>query len=987
MAELTSSDAVREALAEFDALGREPFLAKYGFGPAKRYFVEQDGKLYDSKAIYGVAIGFQYPDRGHMRNNEFSGGEGVVIPQLSRLGFQIRDTGGNNGDLTSLVLPQEEVDRFAAALSTPEYLQEERKYKVAVHEVISRLLAVETISRPDFPTLLTSFFERKLDLAELGIEGDLAIQIRAELEGPPFYGPTNAFVQLAGGGFAVNNFIWIPEAVRVGLGEPVREAFASLVDDQVPLTDRVEGFRSRLYAAEEASMERGGFKPEWKLIKISLAFTAALLGTFDPSRYTPYHHGKLKKSYEDFVGPWPKQQGGELYATVCGFVQAVADALRRQGAPIEDLIDAQSFLWLRADQTGVSKNLDRVGALHLIAKWSAQHGADTVKLHQDVATEHGEVWWGVIGSPDKKKLSDDNFARLRGQLDSTVQTYVFLAGSPAAPAFRTRLVDIETDRPSNDQLIPSYYPSALHHSLWLKLAEFEQIDHAELQRQLEPSAQPGRLVTLANQTNPLLVRIRSMPRVWWVNQGSSYQRAREGGYLWAPTQTRSGGTPFDYWRNMNYLRDGDYVLNYANTQIRAVSRVTKEATPSVQPVPVADEAWNNDGLRADVDYRDLGEPVRLGDIPNEWRTREGGPFAQDGNVKQGYLFPVSDAFAKKLNDRFPQLGLPMTKAADDEGQEIEDDSETGYVEPSFETIVELIHQEGMTISTDAIRRYHLSLKTRGFVVLSGISGTGKTWLGEAHARAVTAKCLLVPVAPNWTTNEDLLGYLNPVDNHYHDTEFSVFLRDAAAEHARATAAAQAPRPYHLILDEMNLARVEQYFAKFLSAMELRTRSDNATIELAPEDAVALTPNLKFVGTVNVDETTHGFADKVFDRSQLIELTISRDDVIAHLGERPYARVLTQVWEIFQRVAPFAFRVLDEINAYVDEAVSMGIAWQTAIDEQLLQKVLTKVKGTDLALGSALQSFVELAAEQFPLSYAKAETMRAAFTEHGFTSYF
>lgn len=53
-----------------------------------------------------LAIGFQYPDRGHMRNNEFSGGEGVVIPQLSRLGFEIRDTGGNNGDLTSLALPQ-----------------------------------------------------------------------------------------------------------------------------------------------------------------------------------------------------------------------------------------------------------------------------------------------------------------------------------------------------------------------------------------------------------------------------------------------------------------------------------------------------------------------------------------------------------------------------------------------------------------------------------------------------------------------------------------------------------------------------------------------------------------------------------------------------------------------------------------------------------------------------------------------------------------
>ena len=68
----------------------------------------------------------------------------------------------------------------------------------------------------------------------------------------------------------------------------------------------------------------------------------------------------------------------------------------------------------------------------------------------------------------------------------------------------------------------------------------------------------------------------------------------------------------------------------------------------------------------------------------------------------------------------------------------------------------------------------------------------------------------------------------------------------------------------------------------------------------------------------------------------------------HLGARPYASVLTDVWEIFCRVAPFAFGVLDEINSYVDEAAEIGVSWQVALDEQMLQKVLTKVKGTDLA---------------------------------------
>ena len=92
MAALTSADAVQQALDEYDASGRDAFLAKYGYGPAKRYFVERDGKLYDSKAIYGVAVGYEHPDRGYMRNNEFSGGEGMVVPQLEGLGFTIRDT-------------------------------------------------------------------------------------------------------------------------------------------------------------------------------------------------------------------------------------------------------------------------------------------------------------------------------------------------------------------------------------------------------------------------------------------------------------------------------------------------------------------------------------------------------------------------------------------------------------------------------------------------------------------------------------------------------------------------------------------------------------------------------------------------------------------------------------------------------------------------------------------------------------------------------
>ncbi len=319
-------------------------------------------------------------------------------------------------------------------------------------------------------------------------------------------------------------------------------------------------------------------------------------------------------------------------------------------------------------------------------------------------------------------------------------------------------------------------------------------------------------------------------------------------------------------------------------------------------------------------------------------------------------------------------------------------------EPSFQKIYQDIRSKGLRIAERTLRRYHLALKTRKFVILSGISGTGKTWLTKAYADAVEAEYLPVPVAPNWTTNEDLLGYLNPItDEEYHYTDFSRFLEEAEKEYKKAQEEKRTPKPYHLVLDEMNLARVEYYFAKFLSAMEVRMREGEAKIELAPDKQVSLAPNLYFIGTVNMDETTQGFAEKVYDRAQLIELEVFRKDLDEHLGKAPYREILMNIWDSVHAVAPFAFRVLDEIKTYVEEAEKLKEAesyqklddvWREALDEQLLQKILPKLKGADERVGEALKAFVEIAEnEGFELSREKAAAMLETFNKHGFTSYF
>jgi hypothetical protein len=322
------------------------------------------------------------------------------------------------------------------------------------------------------------------------------------------------------------------------------------------------------------------------------------------------------------------------------------------------------------------------------------------------------------------------------------------------------------------------------------------------------------------------------------------------------------------------------------------------------------------------------------------------------------------------------------------GEESEDATESGaYSEPTLHEIVEALQSRGLSISERTVRRYHLALKSRGFVILSGISGTGKTWLAEAYAHAVGAVQRVVPVAPNWTMNEDLLGFFDPLSSTYRDTVFSRFLREAAAEHHASRRDGRPARPYHLILDEMNLARVEHYFAQFLSGMEIRMRGGEALIELGPKESVSLPPNLRFVGTVNVDETTHGFADKVYDRAQVIEIPAPREAIEQHLAGAVYRDSVLAIWDAVRDVAPFAFRVLDDFRKYCESAAPLGVAWGELVDELLLQKVLPKIKGTDPRVGEALDALEALTAEQFPLSHEKVSRMLADFRQHGLASYF
>lgn len=178
-----------------------------------------------------------------------------------------------------------------------------------------------------------------------------------------------------------------------------------------------------------------------------------------------------------------------------------------------------------------------------------------------------------------------------------------------------------------------------------------------------------------------------------------------------------------------------------------------------------------------------------------------------------------------------------------------------------------------------IRCFLAGMATSRLHLLQGISGTGKTSLPLAVARALGAGSTLVEVQAGWRDRQDLIGHFNAFERRFYESEF-----------LQALYRAQCPRfsngVYIVILDEMNLSHPEQYFADLLSALEQDSQHQKldlmtASVEPAPAllhngRTLALPRNVWFVGTANHDETTKDFADKTYDRAHVMELPRHRE---------------------------------------------------------------------------------------------------------------
>lgn len=222
----------------------------------------------------------------------------------------------------------------------------------------------------------------------------------------------------------------------------------------------------------------------------------------------------------------------------------------------------------------------------------------------------------------------------------------------------------------------------------------------------------------------------------------------------------------------------------------------------------------------------------------------------------------------------PSLEMRDPPPRPDPAEPTQLDTQDLSVEHRVKRLDDYIGAQGFVFQPWQIATYVAALWTKPFVILAGVSGTGKSKLPQLISEATGAVCKLIPVQPNWTDSSDVLGY-EDLQGRFRP---GPLLR-------LAQQAEENPKIHHVcIVDEMNIARVEYYFAEVLSRMEDRIAGDGGgytsrpllNLDLEDNDQVwaqqGLPPNLAIVGTVNMDETTHSFSRKVLDRAFTLEFS-------------------------------------------------------------------------------------------------------------------
>lgn len=275
-------------------------------------------------------------------------------------------------------------------------------------------------------------------------------------------------------------------------------------------------------------------------------------------------------------------------------------------------------------------------------------------------------------------------------------------------------------------------------------------------------------------------------------------------------------------------------------------------------------------------------------------------------------------------------------------------------------------------SEDVIRTFFAGMAASKILILEGISGTGKTSLPYAMGQFFNNPAAIIPVQPSWRDKTEMVGYLNEFTKKFNETDFLKSLYETTYRDDLN----------FIVLDELNLARIEYYFAEFLSIMEM-PNANQWQIDIVPSSQkgdpknlvngkITVPQNIWFVGTANKDDSTFTITDKVYDRASSIEMNKKADFVDAPNTENVritydyLTKLFDQAWEenpisvkamrniellddfIAQNFKiTFGNRILNQIKLFVPVYVAAGGSELEALDYMITRKILRKFETLNL----------------------------------------
>ena len=286
---------------------------------------------------------------------------------------------------------------------------------------------------------------------------------------------------------------------------------------------------------------------------------------------------------------------------------------------------------------------------------------------------------------------------------------------------------------------------------------------------------------------------------------------------------------------------------------------------------------------------------------------------------------------------------------------------------------------------EIIARFFAGMATSKVLILEGISGTGKTSLPYAMGKFFNKETSIISVQPSWRDRAELLGYLNEFTKKFNETDFLKAVYQAG----------YSDKPNFIVLDEMNLARIEYYFAEFLSVMEmpdvhewkidLVPASEPSDPKLLINGKLFINQNTWFIGTANKDASTFTITDKVYDRAtpivinnkaELIDCDYTNNvqmtfDYLDELFKKAQAEITmsTKVMDSFKKVdeyiqqnfkIAFGNRIMKQIKLFVPVYVACGFTEVQGLDYMLANKILRKFESLNLSfLHNELDGLIEL----------------------------